>query len=93
MEAVKRGGDRQQLHEVIRESSMAATDRMKNGESCDLLERLAAVPAFGMTADEMREVLDPKKYTGHCAEQTEALLQKIRPMLEEAPADEVSIEV
>ena len=93
MEAVKRGGDRQQLHEVIRESSMAATDRMKNGESCDLLERLAAVPAFGMTADEMREVLDPKKYTGRCAEQTEALVQKIRPMLEEAPADEVSIEV
>ena len=93
MEAVKRGGNRQELHEVIRESSMAATDRMKNGESCDLLERLAAVPAFGMTADEMREVLDPKKYTGRCAEQTEALVQKIRPMLEEAPADEVSIEV
>ena len=93
MEAVKRGGNRQELQEVIRESSMAATDRMKNGESCDLLERLAAVPAFGMTADEMREVLDPKKYTGRCAEQTEALVQKIRPMLEEAPADEVSIEV
>ena len=93
MEAVKRGGNRQELHEVIRESSMAATERMKNGESCDLLERLAAVPAFGMTADEMREVLDPKKYTGRCAEQTEALVQKIRPMLEEAPADEVSIEV
>ncbi len=93
MEAVKRGGNRQELHEVIRESSMAATDRMKNGESCDLLERLAAVPAFGMTADEMREVLDPKKYTGRCAEQTEALVQKIRPMLEEAPADEVSIDV
>lgn len=93
MEAVKRGGNRQQLHEVIRECSMAATERMKNGESCDLPERLAAEPAFGMTAEEMREVMDPKKYVGRSAEQTEALVRKIRPMLEEAPADAVQIEV
>ncbi len=93
MEAVKRGGNRQQLHEVIRSCSMAATERMKNGESCDLLERLAAEPAFGMTAEEMRAVLDPKKYTGRCAEQTEALVSKIRPMLADAPDEEVSIEV
>ena len=93
MEAVKRGGDRQQLHEIIRTCSMAATERMKNGESCDLPERLAAEPAFGMTAEEMRELMDPRKYTGRCAEQTEALVKKIRPMLEDAPADEVAIEV
>ena len=72
---------------------MAATERMKNGESCDLLERLAAEPAFGMTAEEMRAVLDPKKYTGRCAEQTEALVKKIRPMLGDASDEEVSIEV
>ncbi len=93
MEAVKRGGDRQQLHEVIRSCSMAATERMKNGESCDLLERLAANPAFGMTAEEMREVLDPKKYIGRCPEQTAALVEKIRPLLNDAPDEEVSIEV
>ena len=93
MEAVKRGGNRQQLHEVIRSCSMAATERMKMGESCDLLERLAAEPAFGMTAEEMRAVLDPKKYTGRCAEQTEALVKKIRPMLDDASDEEVSIDV
>ena len=93
MEAVKRGGDRQQLHEVIRSCSMAATERMKNGESCDLLERLAAEPAFGMTAEEMRSLLDPRKYTGRSGEQTAALVKKIRPMLAEAPDGEVSIDV
>lgn len=49
MEAVKRGGDRQQLHERVRVNSMAATARMKDGEPCDLLDRLAGDPAFGMT--------------------------------------------
>ena len=49
MEAVKRGGDRQELHERIRRHSMAATARMREGEPCDLLDRLAADPAFGMT--------------------------------------------
>ena len=49
MEAVKRGGNRQELHEKIRQHSMAATARMKEGEPCDLLDRLAADPAFGMT--------------------------------------------
>ena len=93
MEAVKRGGNRQQLHEVIRSCSMAATERMKNGESCDLLERLEKEPAFGMTAAEMREVLDPKKYIGRCPEQTEALIRTVRPLLEGAPAEAVSIDV
>ena len=53
MEAVKRGGNRQELHERIRQHSMAATARMKEGEPCDLLERLAGDPAFGMTRAEL----------------------------------------
>ena len=61
MEAVKRGGDRQALHEIIRTCSMAATARMKEGEPCDLLRRLAAEPAFGMTEAEMEAVLDPAR--------------------------------
>ncbi|MCR5297129.1 MAG: adenylosuccinate lyase [Clostridiales bacterium] len=93
MEAVKRGGNRQQLHEVIRSCSMAATERMKQGESCDLLERLEKEPAFGMTAAEMREVLDPKKYVGRCPEQTETLIRETRPLLEDAPDEAVSIDV
>ncbi len=59
MEAVKRGGDRQVLHERIRQHSMAATARMKEGESCDLLDRLAADPAFGMTREELDSVWTP----------------------------------
>ena len=81
MEAVKRGGDRQVLHEKIRQHSMAATARMKEGEPCDLLSRLAAEPAFGMTEAEMEAVLDPKLYIGRCPEQVDAFLAQVRPLL------------
>ena len=81
MEAVKRGGDRQQLHEIIRKCSMEATARMKNGEDCDLLSRLAAEPAFGLTEAEMKEVLDPSLYIGRCAEQVDVLTAKIKPLV------------
>ena len=82
MEAVKRGGDRQALHEIIRRCSMEATARMKNGEDCDLLARLAAEPAFGLTEAEMSALLAPEDYTGRCAEQVSALIAKVRPLLE-----------
>ena len=81
MEAVKRGGDRQQLHEIIRKCSMEATARMKNGEDCDLLSRLAAEPAFRLTEAEMKEVLDPSLYIGRCAEQVDVLTAKIKPLI------------
>ena len=60
---------------------MAATARMKEGESCDLLRRLAAEPAFAMTEAEMEAVLEPKLYTGRCAAQVEAFLDGIAPLL------------
>ena len=75
------GGDRQALHEIIRTCSMAATARMKEGEPCDLLSRLAAEPAFGMTEAEMEAVLDPKLYIGRCPEQVDAFLAQVRPLL------------
>lgn len=81
MEAVKKGGDRQQLHEIIRTCSMEATARMKNGESCDLLSRLAAQEEFLLTEEEMEELLTPELYTGRCPQQVEALLEKIKPLL------------
>ena len=81
MKGVKRGGNRQELHEIIRTCSMAATARMKEGEPCDLLARLAAEPAFAMTEAEMEAVLDPKLYTGRCAAQVEAFLEGIAPLL------------
>ena len=91
MEAVKRGGDRQALHEIIRTCSMAATARMKEGEPCDLLRRLAAEPAFGMTEAEMEAVLDPALYIGRCPQQVDAFLAQIRPLLSEASREKPEI--
>jgi len=93
MEGVKRGGDRQQLHEVIREASMRATALMKAGEPWDLLEDLASCPQFGMTADEMRSVLDPKLYIGRSAQQVERYLEKLAPVLSKAGDTECTIEI
>ncbi len=82
MEAVKRGGDRQKLHEIIRQCSMEATARMKNGEDCDLLSRLARREEFGLTEEEMQELLTPALYIGRCPAQVEAFLAKVKPYLE-----------
>lgn len=83
MEAVKRGGDRQKLHEVIRQASMEATARMKNGEGCDLISALSKHPEFGMTEDEMNAVLDARFYTGRCGEQVERYVKKLEPILKQ----------
>ena len=93
MEAVKRGGNRQELHERIRQHSMAATARMKEGEPCDLLERLAGDPAFGMTRAELDAVMDPWIYTGRCAEQVERLIAEYEPLLQDAPRADAEISV
>ena len=93
MEAVKRGGNRQELHEKIRQHSMAATARMKEGEPCDLLERLAGDPAFGMTRAELDAVMDPRIYTGRCAEQVERLIAEYEPLLQDAPRADAEISV
>ena len=81
MEGVKRGGDRQELHEIIRSCSMEATARMKNGETCDLLERLSARKEFGMTPAEMEALLDPSLYVGRCPQQVEAFLKEVEPFI------------
>ena len=81
MEAVKRGGDRQQLHEIIRRCSMEATARMKNGESCDLLERLAKEKEFTLTQEEMESLLTPSAYIGRCPEQVERFLRETEALV------------
>lgn len=91
MEAVKRGGDRQELHEIIRRCSMEATAKMKNGEECDLLERLAAEEVFGLTAEDMNRILDPSLYTGRCAEQVTAFLAVIEPYIKDADRQSAEI--
>ena len=91
MEAVKRGGDRQKIHEIIRRCSMEATAKMKDGEECDLLARLAKEKEFGLTEAEMKKLLDPALYIGRCSEQVTAFLEKIKPLL--ANADGKSAEI
>lgn len=83
MEGVKRGGDRQQLHEIIRECSMEATAIMKEGGECDLLSRLAAREDFPMGKEELASVLDAKLYIGRCPEQVEAYVNSVEPMFKE----------
>lgn len=85
MDAVKkRGADRQQLHERIREHSMAASRVVKvEGGENDLLERIAADEAFGVTLEELEKILKPENYTGRAKEQTEDFLNEcIKPVLE-----------
>ena len=91
MEAVKRGGDRQEIHEIIRRCSMEATAKMKDGEECDLLARLAKEKEFGLTEAEMKKLLDPALYIGRCSEQVTVFLEKIGPLL--ANADGKSAEI
>ncbi len=84
MDAVKAGGDRQELHERIRELSMEAGRNVKEkGLDNNLLELIAADPAFNLTLDELKQTMDPAKYTGRASIQVEAYLRDvIRPLLE-----------
>ena len=91
MEAVKRGGNRQELHEVIRKCSMEATARMKNGEDCDLLARLSQAPEFGMTLEEMERLLTPSDYIGRCPQQVERYLAEVKPYLSGASTETAEI--
>lgn len=93
MEAVKKGGDRQEIHEMIRVCSHEATAKMKNGEACDLLSRLAERKEFGLTEAEMENLLSPEKYIGRCPEQVDAFLQKIKPLLADMTRDGVEIDL
>ena len=81
MEGVKHGGDRQQLHEIIRTCSMDATAKMKAGEGWDLLADLAEHSEFGMSKAEMEAVMDPALYTGRCPEQVTAFLAQVQPLI------------
>ena len=93
MAAVKHGGDRQQVHEIIRKASMEATAQMKNGERWDLIAALAAEPAFGMTEEEIKSHMEPSQYIGRCPEQVHAFTAKCRALCKNAEscAEEISL--
>ncbi|MCI7813426.1 MAG: adenylosuccinate lyase [Robinsoniella sp.] len=84
MDAVKAGGDRQELHEKIRTLSMEAGKNVKErGLDNNLLELIAADPAFNMSLEDLQKTMDPAKYTGRAKEQVTAFLTKVvNPVLE-----------
>lgn len=85
MEAVKAGGDRQELHEKIRVHSMDAAREVKEkGNENDLIERIAKDKAFGLDLSQLKEVLDAKNYIGRSKEQVEEFVNEhIKPILED----------
>ncbi len=93
MDAVKKGGDRQKLHERIRVLSMEAGRTVKEeGKENDLLERIAADPAFGLSLEELKGYLKPEAYTGRAKEQTEEYLSRyVEPLLKANPETDDSV--
>ncbi len=91
MSAVKKGGDRQELHEVIRRNSMEATARMKEGLNCDLLDRLADDPEFPLDRDEITAVMNPSDFIGRAPHQVEEFIGSID--ISGANEEEISINV
>ncbi len=84
MDATARGGDRQDLHERIRQHSMAAARRMKEeGVRADLLERIAGDEAFGLTDEQLESLVDPRRFVGRAPEQVARFLEdRVAPVLE-----------
>lgn len=95
MEAVKRGGDRQELHEKIRQHAMAAARRIKeDGDTNDLIERISSDPSFGMTLEEISNVLKPENYIGRSIEQVDEFLNEtVIPLLRSNPIGEANVEL
>ena len=95
MHAVRAGGDRQALHERIRQHSIAAAEAVKDrGERNDLAERIAADGEFGMSNDEVQQVLDPNRHTGRAAQQVDAFLREhVDPILKRYRATDAAPEL
>ena len=84
MDAVKKGGNRQELHEKIRTYSMQAGEQVKKyGKENNLVELIAADPAFGMNEDEIRALLKPINFVGRAPQQTEEFIGEcVQPILD-----------
>ena len=95
MEAVKKGGDRQKLHEALRvHSQAAATEVKKNGAKNDLISRIAADPIFSLTEEEITAQLDPAKFTGRSASQVDEFLRDYAyPIIEKYKTDDTKYEL
>ena len=93
MEGVKRGGNRQELHEIIRRCSMQAIAAMDKGEPCSLLSMLAADENFPLSEAEMTDVLNPGDYIGRCPAQVQAIVDKTRPLLSGVDRENAEINI
>ena len=84
MEAVKEGGDRQELHERIRQLSVEALQRIRKGDEGGLIEQIQSDPLFSRVADRIDKLVDPVQFTGRCDEQvTEFLASEVEPLLKQ----------
>ena len=94
MDDVKAGGDRQELHERIRELSMEAGKNVKvEGKENNLLELIAADPAFNLTLEDLQKSMDPSRYTGRAKEQTEAFIANVVQPVLDAHKDLLGVKV
>ena len=94
MDAVKAGGDRQELHERIRELSMEAGKNVKvEGKDNNLLELIAADPAFNLTLEDLQKAMEPSRYTGRAKEQTEAFIANVVQPVLDAHKDLLGVKV
>ena len=94
MDAVKAGGDRQELHERIRELSMEAGKNVKvEGKDNNLLELIAADPAFNLTLEDLQKSMEPSRYTGRAKEQTEAFIANVVQPVLDAHKDLLGVKV
>lgn len=95
MEAVKKGGDRQDLHEKIRQYSMEAGFRIKSeGLTNNLLERIAADPTFGLASSELEQLLDPALYIGRAPDQVDEFLASyVAPVLAASPEENAAADL
>ena len=93
MEAVKKGGNRQKIHEIIRQSSLKANEKIKNGERCDLLEILANNKELNLLESDLQKILKPELYIGRSIEQVEKYLEKIKPIINNVSLEKIDIDL
>ena len=95
MGLVKKGGDRQEIHEKIRVHSIAAGKKVKEeGLDNDMLERICNDPTLDITMDELKEILVPAKYIGRCVEQVDNFLaNEVDPLIEGVGGMKVDLSV
>ena len=94
MDAVKAGGDRQELHERIRELSMEAGKKVKEeGADNDLLDRIAADPMFHLTREQLENTMDPNRYVGRAPEQVDRYLANVIAPILDAHKDMLGVKV